>query len=257
MQTKEAERNQSHEEWLEVQKRKLYEHKVEDLAPSDNQSLSPPVGSKNRTSKDENTKTTRLLDSVDLKQNDVATIQTNASGLENNVMIYFDAVLKCSRDVKEAELCYCIQRDGQVLAHPKPCIVKMKHAQQEMENPLLTRINFNYAHHLEDIGSPANLIVEMRKYDPMVENSLKSVAWTILQLYDPAGQLSVGKWRLPMYKIPTKLGIDISRVAAELHHSDMELVVRITQVDDTTARKFQPERAIISHYNLAHFHKVY
>ena len=36
MQTKEAERNQSHEEWLEVQKRKLYEHKVEDLAPSDN-----------------------------------------------------------------------------------------------------------------------------------------------------------------------------------------------------------------------------
>jgi hypothetical protein len=56
-----------------------------------------------------------------------------------------------------------------------------------MENPLLIRINFNYAHHLEDIGSPANLIVEMRKYDPMVENSLKSVAWTILQLYDPAG----------------------------------------------------------------------
>lgn len=52
---------------------------------------------------------------------------------------------------------------------------------------MLTRINFNYAHHLEDIGSPANLIIEMRKYDPMVENSLKSVAWTILQLYDPAG----------------------------------------------------------------------
>ena len=108
MQTKEAERNQSHEEWLEVQKRKLYEHKVEDLAPSDNQSLSPPVASNNRTSKDENTKITRLLDSVDLKQNDVATIQTNMSGLDNNLMIYFDAVLKCSRDVKEAELCYCI-----------------------------------------------------------------------------------------------------------------------------------------------------
>jgi hypothetical protein len=37
----------------------------------------------------------------------------------------------------------------------------------------------------------------------------------------------------------------------------MELVVRIAQVDDMTARKFQPERAIISHYQLAHFHKIY
>ena len=87
-------------------------------------------------------------------------------------MIYFDALLRCSRDIKEAELCYCIQRDGQVLSHPKPCIVKMKHAQQEYENPWMLRINFNYAHHLEEIGSPANLIVEMRKFDPMVPNSL-------------------------------------------------------------------------------------
>jgi hypothetical protein len=44
----------------------------------------------------------------------------------------------------------------------------------------MVRINFNYAHQLEDIGFPANLIVEMRKFDPMVQNSLKSVAWTIL-----------------------------------------------------------------------------
>lgn len=77
---------------------------------------------------------------------------------------------------------------------------------------MLVRLNFNYAHQLDDIGSPANLIIELRKFDPMVANSLKSVAWTILQLYDPAGQLSVGKWRLPMYKTPTRLGADISRI---------------------------------------------
>ena len=41
-----------------------------------------------------------------------------------------------------------------------------------------------------------------------------------------------------MYKTPTKLGIDISRVAQESHLSEMELVVRIAQVDDMTARKF-------------------
>ena len=63
----------------------------------------------------------------------------------------------------------------------------MKHAQQDIENPLHTRLNFNYAHQLEDIGSPAEVTIELRSYDPMVENSLKSVAWTKLQLYDPAG----------------------------------------------------------------------
>ena len=56
-----------------------------------------------------------------------------------------------------------------------------------------------------------NLIVEMRKFDPAVPNSLKSVAWTIFQIYDPAGDLNVGKWRLPMYKCPTKLGIEYFR----------------------------------------------
>lgn len=33
---------------------------------------------------------------------------------------------------------------------------------------MMIRINFNYAHQLDDIGFPANLIIEMRKFDPMV-----------------------------------------------------------------------------------------
>jgi hypothetical protein len=45
---------------------------------------------------------------------------------------------------------------------------------------MLIRINFNYAHLLEEIGSPANLIIEMRKFDPMVPHSLKSLSWTVL-----------------------------------------------------------------------------
>jgi hypothetical protein len=52
---------------------------------------------------------------------------------------------------------------------------------------MLIRVNFNYAHLLEEIGSPANLVIEMRKFDPMVPHSLKSLSWTVLQLYDPAG----------------------------------------------------------------------
>ena len=76
-------------------------------------------------------------------------------------MIYFDAVFKASRDIKDCELCYCIQREGQVLNNPKPCLVKMKDMLQDMESHQKVRINFNYAHLLEDIGSPANLVIEM------------------------------------------------------------------------------------------------
>lgn len=37
----------------------------------------------------------------------------------------------------------------------------------------------------------------------------------------------------------------------------MELIMRIADPSDMVAKKFQPERAIVSHYNLAHFHRVY
>lgn len=130
-------------------------------------------------------------------------------------MIYFDAVLRASREIKDSELCYCLSREGKLMTYPKPCIVKMKHAQQELESPALTRLNFNYAHQLDDVGSPANLVIELRTFDPLVENSLRSHAWTAIQLYDPAGQLAVGKWRVPFYKTPTKLGIDLSAMERE------------------------------------------
>jgi hypothetical protein len=60
-----------------------------------------------------------------------------------------------------------------------------------------------------------------------------------------------------MYKTPTRLGADISRISQEVHFSEMELIVRIADPADIVAKKFQPERAIISHYNLAHFHRIY
>jgi hypothetical protein len=37
----------------------------------------------------------------------------------------------------------------------------------------------------------------------------------------------------------------------------MELVMRIGSVEDITARRFQAERAVLSHYNIAHFHNIY
>ena len=141
--------------------------------------------------------------------------------------LFFDAAHAAPRDIKDCELCFCMQRNGQVLATPKPSLVKMATIHPDFDNPEAARINFNFSQFYKDIEPPTNLVVEMRKFDPAVPNSLKSVAWTILQLYDPAGELCVGKWKLPMYKCPTKLGIDIHRIPQEPHHSDMVLCVRI------------------------------
>lgn len=60
-----------------------------------------------------------------------------------------------------------------------------------------------------------------------------------------------------MYRTPTRLGADISRIGQENHYSEMEIILRIADPADMVAKKFQPERAIISHYNLAHFHRQY
>ena len=123
--------------------------------------------------------------------------------------IFFDQAFSAPRDIKDCELCFCFQRNGQVLANPKPCLVKMSTLNPDFEDHTKARINFTFSQFFKDLEPPMNLIVEMRKFDPAVPNSLKSVAWTIFQIYDPAGDLNVGKWRLPMYKCPTKLGIDI------------------------------------------------
>jgi hypothetical protein len=68
MQAKEAERQQSHEVWLEDQKRRLYQHKVEDLGNTGIESITAKAASRasRAISKEENTRTARLLDSISL-----------------------------------------------------------------------------------------------------------------------------------------------------------------------------------------------
>ena len=167
-------------------------------------------------------KPTPLLDSVDLgyeQQNHLSEVKEEEN--PNALNIFFDSVFSAPRDIKDCELCFCMQRNGQVLANPKPCLVKMQTLNPDFEDYSKARVNFNFTQFYKDLEPPMNLIIEMRKFDPAVPNSLKSVAWTIFQIYDPAGDLNVGKWRLPTYKCPTKLGIDIQRIGQEPHHSEM------------------------------------
>ena len=49
----------------------------------------------------------------------------------------------------------------------------------DFEDYSKARVNFNFTQFYKDLEPPMNLIIEMRKFDPAVPNSLKSVAWTI------------------------------------------------------------------------------
>lgn len=97
LQTKDVERNQRHEAWLDDEKRKLYQHKVVDLGEGD--LLNQPS-----MFAQEQPKSRKLLDTVSFTKNETEQEELD----DSNLMIYFDAVLKCTRDIKDAELCYCI-----------------------------------------------------------------------------------------------------------------------------------------------------
>ena len=56
---------------------------------------------------------------------------------------------------------------------------------------------------------PLNMIFEMRTSDPVNPDSLRSTAWTIMPIFNPALEPNFGRWRLPMYKVPTNLAVDI------------------------------------------------
>ena len=132
---------------------------------------------------------------------------------EGTFDIYFDTIFQAPSDIRDCELCFCLQCNGQVLSDPQPCIVKMHSINPDLSNPNQIRINFGARHEYTDIIAPCNLIVEVRKSDPAVQDSLKSVAWTMFALFDPAGDLNYGKWKAPMFKCPTKLQTDIETIA--------------------------------------------
>ena len=58
------------------------------------------------------------------------------------------------------------------------------------------------------------------------------MAWTIFSLFDPAGDLNVGKWRAPMFRCPTKLGASIEAISQEQGYSGLDLAIRIARPGD-------------------------
>ena len=76
------------------------------------------------------------------------------------------------------------------------------------------RIGFSASHNLmqnEITDAPLNLLIEIRNS----EGNLN--CWTVMSLYNPAQELNIGRWRLPVYKTPTKLDIDVMQVPALKH----------------------------------------
>jgi len=69
------------------------------------------------------------------------------------------------RHFRDAELCFCLQKDGVVMNDPKPRLVKMKGLSPDFEEPTKQRLAFGYSHTLLSLRSPVNLIVEVRYSD--------------------------------------------------------------------------------------------
>ena len=42
-----------------------------------------------------------------------------------------------------------------------------------------------------------------------------------MPIFNPALEPNFGRWRLPMYKVPTNLAIDIRQIADAVHLNDM------------------------------------
>jgi hypothetical protein len=113
------------------------------------------------------------------------------------------------RDYRDCELCFCLQKNGVVLTDPRPRLVRMAGLSPDFEETMKQRISFSFSHLLSALEPPVNLIVEIRTSDPNDPMSVKSTAWTVMPLFNPANEPNFGRWRLPVYRIPTNLNIDL------------------------------------------------
>lgn len=75
-----------------------------------------------------------------------------------------------------------------------------------------------------------------------------------MSLFDPAGDLNIGKWRCPMFKCPTQLGKDIETIGQEPSYSGLDLCIRIGYPGNAKDMAFNSDAAVLSHYKLAHYH---
>jgi hypothetical protein len=83
----------------------------------------------------------------------------------------------------------------------------MKTLQTDYENTDRLRSFFNYSKDIHESEKPLNLIIEVRIADNNQEPISKY--WTVFGVFDPAGNLNVGRWRLPLYATPTNLNIQM------------------------------------------------
>lgn len=171
--------------------------------------------------------------------------------------IYIDTVIQAPRDYREVELIFILQRSGVVLPEVQPRIVKLRTNQPDFEEPRKQRLSFHFAQTMTSLQPPLNLIVEMRTSDPITQDSLRSTAWTVMPLFNPALEPNFGRWRCPMYKVPTNLGIDVRSIADAVHVNDMQLCLRIGAASDPLNNKFNIDEAVKSYYTLAPFHREF
>lgn len=59
-----------------------------------------------------------------------------------------------------------------------------------------------------------------------------TVAWTVMEIFDIDSTVNTGRWRLPLYKCPIQPMIDVNEIAKLVHHSSMQLNLRICQTKD-------------------------
>ena len=136
---------------------------------------------------------------------------------DKDIMIYIDNLMLAPPDYRDVELIFILYPSGNVLPEPKPRLVRMAGILPDFEEPLKQRVSFNFSHALIAPEAPLNLVIELRTANPVDPTQVKSTAWTVMPLYNPAQEPNFGRWRLPMYAPPTKLDVDMRQIPSMPH----------------------------------------
>lgn len=81
--------------------------------------------------------------------------------------------------------------------------------------------------------------------------------WTVFSIFDPAGNLNKGWWRLPLYECPTNLNIQMTQVPQMKACTETELTLRIGEFAASSDQNFRADQALYEHYKLAPYHRPF
>jgi hypothetical protein len=144
--------------------------------------------------------------------------------------VYFDYFKGVSRRFRHCQLVYGIYERGESRLEPR--LVPGVGVENDSYSDMTGRAVFATDHDVKRINPQSSLllIVEVQASATREAGEVSNIGWTVLDLFSGARKLNEGLWKLPLYRPPTEVDLQVGSLRTLLQVPNAFLYIRIADM---------------------------